>query len=259
MKKGIVILPILAIASASASADLISAKILMGEVLENLGNQPVYTLHKTGTEDYNGTITNLESVLVVRDTDPNPTVYNYLIEYRSFRNGTMINRAAVDGNRVWFYDVATNTYSSYSYHNIAPASKPAVIFRNLNKLIGGEDQLLTQIGQQAFEASLNGRNTAASKWLPWTPVYSTFNDVAGSIQVESLLPNYRFIDYQTAFNSGQNDFVRIIGRTEMNRPGRYIINDWNIEILPTEFVGSVYNFVPPANARSIASSIAQGG
>jgi len=259
VKKGIVILPILAIASASASADLISAKILMGEVLENLGNQPVYTLHKTGTEDYNGTITNLESVLVVRDTDPNPTVYNYLIEYRSFRNGTMINRAAVDGNRVWFYDVATNTYSSYSYHNIAPASKPAVIFRNLNKLIGGEDQLLTQIGQQAFEASLNGRNTAASKWLPWTPVYSTFNDVAGSIQVESLLPNYRFIDYQTAFNSGQNDFVRIIGRTEMNRPGRYIINDWNIEILPTEFVGSVYNFVPPANARSIASSIAQGG
>ncbi|MFM9873386.1 MAG: hypothetical protein ACKVQS_07975 [Fimbriimonadaceae bacterium] len=258
MKKGIVILSLVALVTANASADIVSAKILMGEVLENLGSEPVFTLHKTGTEDYNGTSTTLESVLVVKDVDPNPTIFNYRIEYRTFRNGTITHRAAVDGNRIWFYSVAEKTYSSYTYYNVAPASQSAVIFRNLNKLVGGEDQLLMQLGQQAFEAALNGRNTSASKWLPWTPVYSTLNDTPGSIQVESTVPIYRFLDYQTSNVAGINYLSRIVGHTELNRPGRYVVNDWNIEVIPTEFAGSVYTFVPPANARAIASATAQG-
>lgn len=231
----------------------------MGEALFNLGTEPAFTLHKTGTEDYNGTVTTLESVLVIKDTDPNPTIFNYRIEYRTFRNGIITHRAAVDGTRVWFYSVNDKTYSSYSYNNVPVANQPTVVFRNLNKLVTGEDQLLMQLGQQAFEAALNGQSTAASKWLPWTPVYSTLNDTPSSIQVESTVPNYRSLDYQITNIASQNYLARIVGHTELNRPGRYIVNDWNIEVVNSEFAGSVYTFVPPTNARAIANSIAQGG
>ena len=259
MKLGRFILPLLAIAAPIAFADITTAKTAMGEVLQNLGDEQVFTMHKTGTEDYNGNITNLESVLVIRDLDPNPGIFNYRIEYRSYRNGTMVNRAAVDGSRIWFYTVATNAYSVYTYNQIAPANQPTAIFRTLNKLAGGEEQIMMQVAQQAFEASLNGQFAMASKWLPWMPVYSSLNDSSAGVQVESQVPNYRFIDYQTAVLSGENTLVRIKGRTELNRPGRYIINDWNIEITPNEFTGTDYSFVPPANSRASAVNLSQGG
>lgn len=234
----------------------------MGEVLENLGNETAFTLHKTGTENTNGTEVTLESILVVKDMDPDPALYNYVIEYRSLRNGVLINRAAVDGSRVWFYNVASNSYSSYSYHNVSLPSKPTVIFRNLNKLVGGEDQLLMQIGQQAFEASLSGRAAATNKWLPWIPVYRTLEHDFGqpTILVESDVPNLRSIEYVTEDNgSGVNHLKNIVGYTELIRPGRTVINDWTITVDPTELAGSNYAFVPPANARAIAGALSQGG
>lgn len=240
----------------------------MGSVLEDLGNETVYSLHKTGTEEVGGTISNIESALVVYNVSLIPSEPDYRIEYVATRNGTYTHRAVVDGSRIWFYTVATNTYSSFTYTALNPADRPATIFRTLRKLITSEDQLLFQTAHEAYEARIAAGSYAA-RWLPWMPVYNSLVVSGGVVEAVSQVPNYRYIAYETGIVSSINVLNRILGRTERTRGGTLSINTWNINVHKFEMTnasypiipapGSVYRFTPPAGARAVPGSLAQGG
>lgn len=234
---------------------------MMGNALQNLGDQPVYTLYKAGTEDNNGTVSNLVSILVVRDIDPNPGAFDYRMEYRTYRNGSLVSRAAVDGARIWHYTVAGNSYSSFTYNQLAYADRATAMFRTLSKLIVGEDQILVQTAQQAYEASLNGQAYAANKWLPWMPVSQIVSEVPNqTYQFLSQVPNTRSVTYNATENPpGYYSLTNITGRTSANRGGVIVKNDWSITIDSNEIAGTDYTFNPPAGSRAIANSLVQGG
>lgn len=233
----------------------------MGNALQNLGDEPVFTLYKAGQEDVDGTISNLQSILVVRDLNPSPGLFDYRMEYLAYRNGTIVKRAAVDGSRIWHYTVADNTYTSFTYNQLAVAERPTAVFRTLTKLIVGEDQILLQVAQQAFEASLNGEVYASGKWLPWMPVSQIVSEIPlQSYQFVSNVPNYRSVTYNTTeAPPGTYNLTTLIGRSTADRGGKKVTNDWTVTVTASEPSGTVYTFTPPAGARAVANSLVQGG
>ncbi|ARU39768.1 hypothetical protein CCB80_00855 [Armatimonadetes bacterium Uphvl-Ar1] len=259
MKLGQLLTATLMAAAAMSQAQLPAAKTLMGDVLTDLGSEPVYSLYKSGTEDINGTITNIDSGLIVRDVSTNPGEVHYRIEYVARRNGVYTHRGVVDGSRIWFYTVATNSYSTYTYNQLNVADQPATIFRTLRKFISGEDQFLVQLAQEAYEARISGSAAAANKWLPWMPMYSSLVVSSGVIEAVSQVPNYRYLAYETSSLAGVDILSRIVGRTEKIRGATTTINDWNINAYKYELASANYTFVPPAGSRATASGLAQGG
>ncbi len=255
-------------ACAWASADLATAKTMMGPALYDLGSLTQLTINRTGFEDVNGIQTASNSRLAIQRTPISGGVLTQL-ELLWWKGGTLQTRIVAEikpgtaagqyEKRLWYYDAVRNTYSSWSYGNLPLESADLSMLRTVKKVASPDDQIIVQLAEEAELAAQSGETVAANRWRPFLPL-SQVNTSGGSIQaVHHLGSRYTQLDYTiNEPNPGEYRLGRIAYYAERPFGTALLTSNFNIEILELSLPGGTSFTFQPGSARPVANSLLQG-
>lgn len=248
-----------------ASADLATARSMIGPALVNLGAEEQTAMEMTGTETTGSIVVDLAARLSVHrylETDGRMRFY---FELKSWRNGTLTRRIVGDGRRVWNYDAARHTYSSWQYDfetgdvNRDGEAGADKLLRSIRRFVSGPEDMMVRVMTEA-QATRTAIGVAGARWTPWIPNA----DVAmldEGFRTWTSAPRVTYADYGIEDSeSGSYVLNRLENCRTVVRDGSYDkVTDWQITILHDNNPAGTHYAFDPGTARAVSVDLPQGG
>lgn len=256
VKRALVLLLSLLAVSAWAD-DLLLARRMIDGALAELATHSKFTVVLLGKETDNKVETGIRIDLAYNYTivDNRPVAK---IELLNIRGDGLVSRVAGDGERVWNYNVAKNSYSSSEYGTGQHIGKERTrLFQVLAKRSDGAQTFISRLMLDTF--ARDGRT--GSRWNPWRPNSTVTVGPSGNIICDSNIPHLGRMTYILA--KDRLFGYRLVGvkyYEESQISGRLRTIEWEATIY-TEWVhkDTSYIFVPPKGSRSISVNEARSG
>lgn len=201
----------------------------------------------TGTETDNGASHAIQTVVSIDLSSGAPK-----IEVLEYRDSALVSRIVGDGERLWKYDIAKNTYKSSNYGTAEYSGKERERLFGLLALRATDHQ--TFLAHLLNDTFGSGAQSVASSWKPWRPnsqvALAGTNIVCASDQPFSNTLTYIIVD------------VEDVGLTLMGADyfsesvisGRSRTMHWQVAVFAAQLAqGAVFTFVPPQGSKAVAS------
>lgn len=245
--------------------DLFVARGMMAPALADLGGQERSSLVLTGTETVGSTVTALSSEVAVHRYQEPDLSYRYYLEYRSFRDGTLVKRVVADGTRVWTYDAGRHEYSVWQYDLEAGdrnrvADRAALnMMRTVRRQATGPDDLLMQLTVEAYEAQAN-YSALVSKWHPWM-TNATVTLAGAGFFARTSSPRVTEMFYEISNPSPTEFYFTALrmGRIEQREGTGWKVTEFEVAVNRGAYSATANFGFSPGTAKPVAVGLPQRG
>lgn len=226
---------------------------MVSQAMNNLAANDRYTLLLTGTETTGSVSVALETRLSIQTVPQGSRLVVYA-ELVSRRDGVLQYRAVADGERLWVYDRAAHTYTSWSYNRTSGQPDRNMLLA-LRRAARGTDSHVVQAALDAYDVVMVSGG-GLPNWQPGLPV-PTVSTTASTVNAQSTTPHTRDLTYEFALVGGSLQLARFALNASERMGAGWKVTQWNTEVYPSVLdPATVFSF-NPGTARPISLGLRQ--
>ncbi len=238
---------------------------MIAAALAGLSQESNLTIDLSGQETFAGTTVRTSARIWVHYSTVG-LINSMQVEMLINRNGRLTQRTVGDGNRMWNYDVYSNTYSVFYYGDSTfDTAFASTVLKGLTKHAFGQVGVLPTLLKQINEVRMGGTMTLAAKWLPWIPTANVVVPVPinivnfPTVECYATTPVKSKVVYSLSYpQPGTPVLQSSTYDSTMMQNGQQKVTSWTVTPTNSLLSGSDFTF-NRGNAQAISISMPQNG